>query len=266
MGSPETEVDRGPNEEQVEVTLTRGFWMAQTEVTQELYVSVVGTNPAHFKGARKPVELVSWQEAVEFCRKLTERERSAGRLSAAGEYRLPTEAEWEYACRAGSVTEYYNGDGRAALAAVGWYDGNANGETHPVDEKEEAHPSGLYGMHGNVFEWCLDGWDETVYRARPDLWCAEVWPDMELVRSTPNRVLRGGSWFLTARDCRSACRNRGGPGLRRRVRAKPGPGRAAAQIRAFARTVASHRFRQRNLAVRYGACAAARAQMAIGRC
>ena len=211
------------------VVIEHEFYLGTFVVTQGQYRELAGAagerlrviegnkgdDPSDFKGERRPVETVSWDEAMAVCDWLNE----SGRLAAAGlpsgwQARLPTEAEWEYACRGKAETEYYNGDGEAALAAVGWYEGNAKGETHPVDEKEESHPFGLHGMHGNVWEWCLDGWDETVYRARPDLWRAEVWPDMELVRSTPYRVLRGGSWNDAARYCRSAYRLGIGPDSR----------------------------------------------------
>lgn len=122
------------------------------EVTQAQYASVMGKNPSHFKGKSLPVECVSWDEAVEFCEKLTEQERMLGRISATQRYRLPTSKEWEHACRAGTTTSYYTGDSKEDLARAGWYEGNSGGRTHPVGQKEP-NAFGLYDMHGNVWEW-----------------------------------------------------------------------------------------------------------------
>lgn len=153
---------------------------------------------------------------------------------------LPTEAQWEYACRAGSETEYYSGDGKAALAEVGWYDGNSENRTHAVDEKAEEHPFGLCGMHGNVWEWCRDVWDAERYRKveLPEAgraWAlgdagedAEYLTNEDRANKSPNRVLRGGSWDYAARHYRSALRVRYQPGYRAgnfgfRLALVPGP-------------------------------------------
>ena len=115
----------------------------------------MGDNPSRFKGPDLPVESVSWHEAMAFCEKLTQREREAGRLPEGYEYTLPTEAQWEYACRAGTTTRFSFGDSDSDLGDYGWYGGNSSYTTHPVGEKL-ANPWGLYDMHGNVQEWCRD--------------------------------------------------------------------------------------------------------------
>ena len=125
------------------------------EVTQAQYQAVTGENPSEFKGSNLPVTTVSWDEAREFCRKLTERERAAGRISENQEYRLPTVAEWQHACRAGTTTKFYTGDSEEDLARAAWYKGNSGGRPCPVGMKEP-NAFGLCDMHGNVGEW-LDG-------------------------------------------------------------------------------------------------------------
>lgn len=148
----------------IAVTLTRAFWLGRTEVTQAQWRAVMGqaNNPSHFKGDELPVESVSWDEAEWFCAKLTKRESAAGRLLAGVVYRLPTEAEWEYACRA-STTGDFNDDSSCtvpegkdpALDKLGWYGKNSGQKTHPVGRKL-ANKWGLHDMHGNVWEWCAD--------------------------------------------------------------------------------------------------------------
>jgi hypothetical protein len=139
MGSPASEVDRGADEgPQTQVTLTRGFFMGRYEVTQGEYLSVIGSNPSYFTGnANRPVEMVNWYEATNYCGKLTAAERLAGRLPAGWAYRLPTEAEWEYACRAGSTNRfsYGNDPGYTQLANYAWYIANSGSGTHPVGGK-----------------------------------------------------------------------------------------------------------------------------------
>lgn len=156
----------------------RNYAFGKHEVTQAQYKSVMGENPACFKGDNLPVEHVSWNDAVEFCKKLTERERLLGRISQKQEYRLPSSEEWEHACRAGTTTRYYTGDSEADLKRAGWYHENSGGKTHPVGQKE-SNAFGLYDMHGNVWEWT----------------------------STPggsDRVHRGGSWCHYADRCESS--------------------------------------------------------------
>ncbi len=208
MGSPSTEKDResfeGP---QTVVTITKGFWMSNYETTQAEYQSVMGSNPSSFTGdPQRPVENVSWYDATNYCGKLTARERAAGRLPAGYEYRLPTEAEWEYACRAGTATRFSYGDdlNYTSLGDYAWYSGNSGSQTHPVGKKLP-NTWGLYDMHGNVWEWCQD-W----YGTYPG---GSV-TDPRGPNTGSNRVGRGGSWHDGGRYCRTA--NRGGinPGYR----------------------------------------------------
>ena len=127
MGSPVTEQDRSDNETQHTVILTKGFWLGKTVVTQAQWEAVMGTNPSNFKGGDLSVENVSWNDAMTFCQKLTGREKAAGRLPEGYEYTLPTEAQWEYACRAGTTGAY-----AGELDAMAWYSNNSGGTTHPV--------------------------------------------------------------------------------------------------------------------------------------
>ena len=195
MGSPQ-------EMPQHRVQITKLFYLGVYEVTQAQYQKVVGNNPSKFKGESLPVETVSWKDAVAFCKRLSEvaEERAAGRT-----YRLPTEAEWEYACRAGSTSKYSFGDSEAELGKHAWYKQNSDMKTHPVGKKQP-NVWGLYDMHGNVFEWCQDG--DGGYEAGPA-------SDPSGPDSATRRVLRGGSgedggWF-----CRSAFRFGSVPGDRK---------------------------------------------------
>jgi len=156
----------------------------------------MGTNPSILKGAQLPVVQVSWDDAVEFCRKLSEKE---GRT-----FRLPTEAEWEYACRAGTQTKWSFGDSESALGEYAWYDGNSDNKTHPVGEKKP-NAWGLHDMHGNVFEWCSDWKREYTSASMSDPTGTEA---------GSYRVARGGGWIYGARFCRSAYRFGNTPGYR----------------------------------------------------
>ena len=200
LGSPLIEPGRDPDEVQHEVVLTRGFFLGETECTQGQWEKVMGGNPSHFRGSERPVEHVSWGEAEEYCRKLTAKQRVDGILPLGWEWRLPTEAEWEYAARAGTTGARYG-----ELDAIAWWSGNSGNQTHPASQKA-ANAWGLHDMMGNVWEWCSD------------------WSGDYLIGSVTNptgpssgscRVYRGGSWNDDARDARSAYRFRYFPGLRR---------------------------------------------------
>jgi formylglycine-generating enzyme required for sulfatase activity len=209
MGSPIEEAGADNDEAQHQVTISKDYYLGVTEVTQGQYEKVMGTNPSYFQkrvirksdSSMYPVEQVSWEDAVEFCKRLSDlpEEKAASRV-----YRLPTEAEWEYACRAGSKTAYSFGEGSKSLGDYAWFDGNSNTQTHPVGEKK-ANAWGLYDMHGNVWEWCSDWYGEYPKGAVSD----PVGP-----REGSDRVFRGGSWRNEAAFCRSADRDRSFPSFR----------------------------------------------------
>lgn len=190
MGSPEDEKNRGNDESQHSVTLSRGFWMLETEVTQKMWRSVMGDNPSEFKGDNLPVECVSWYDCLKFTRRLNQEDG----IPSGYRLRMPTEAQWEYACRAGSTGAY---GGTDDLAALGWYDGNSKNKTHEV-RGMQPNAWGLYDMHGNVWEWCLDWYGD--YGELPAT-------DPRSSASGTDRVYRGGSWYSHTWDCRSANRN-----------------------------------------------------------
>jgi formylglycine-generating enzyme required for sulfatase activity len=179
-----------------EVTIVKPFYIGVYPVTQAQYQAVMGTNPYGFKGPNRPVECVSWDQAVEFCRKLSEKEGKR--------YRLPSEAEWEYACRAGSTAEYCFGDSEAELGDHAWFYGNSGAQTHEVGQKKP-NAWGLYDMHGNDWEWCEDVWHENYEGAPADgsAWTTGGEPSL--------RVLRGGAWNLYPSNCRSADRDWAAP-------------------------------------------------------
>ena len=200
MGSPTNEVDRFTDEgPQTQVTLTWGFYFGRYEVTQGEFLSVIGSNPSYFPGdTNRPVEQVTWFDATNYCAQLTVREQTAGRLSAGWAYRLPTEAEWEYASRAGSTNRfsYGNDPGYTQLANHAWYNMNTGATSHAVGGKLP-NQWGLYDMSGNVWEWCSD-W----FGAYPG--GSVVNPQGSVSGSA--RVFRGGSWDYSADYCRSARR------------------------------------------------------------
>ena len=184
------------------VTICQPFYLQTTQVTQGQWQKVMDNNGSKFKGcgADCPVEQVSWEEVQSFIKKLNEME--GGR-----NYRLPTEAEWEYACRAASTTEYFFGDDPGKLGNHAWYADNSNYQTHPVGKKKP-NAWGLYDMYGNVWEWVEDEWHNNYIQAPKD---GRAWIDNP---RCDTRVYRGGCWFSTARGCRSAARFIRWPGYR----------------------------------------------------
>ena len=178
-----------------EVTLTQPCYVGKFVVTQEQYQAVVGTNPSNFKGKDNPVEQVSWDDAQAFCAKLAEQTKQT--------VQLPTEAEWEFACRAGTNTAHYSGDTDNDLDRVAWYEANSKNTTHPVGQKEP-NAFGLYDMLGNVWQWCADWYGKDYYGKSE----AE---NPQGPAQGAYCVLRGGSWDDDPRDCRSAYRIGRGP-------------------------------------------------------
>ena len=195
MGSPETEEGRYDDEKQTHVILTKGFWMAKTQVTQKQWVVIMGDNPSEFKGHNLPVEQVSWYDAKEFLTKMNAKIGNAD----GGMMALPTEAQWEYACRAGELSPYSGG----MVDEVAWYDDNSEDETHPVGMKKP-NAWGLHDMHGNVWEWCADWCD---YNQLGGV-------DASGPASGTCRVIRGGSWVDYAIACRAAYCNFDDPTVR----------------------------------------------------
>jgi formylglycine-generating enzyme required for sulfatase activity len=195
------------------VRITRPFYLGVYPVTQQEYERVIGSNPsATTEDGRHPVEQVSWFDAVTFCNKLSERENLPSYYTIAGAevsirgragYRLLTEAEWEYACRAGSTTRFSSGDDEAALRDYGWFLGNSASSTHPVGERKP-NAWGLCDMHGNVFEWCQDWYDAEYYGT-------SVQEDPPGPSSGVARVVRGGSYLSPALGARSAARTANPP-------------------------------------------------------
>mgnify|MGYP001229267770 CR=1 FL=1 len=192
MGVPESEEGRTRDERQHRVTLTKGYWMQTTEVTQSQWVAVMGGNPSEFQGDSRPVENVSWDDVQRFIHKLNAQDPGK-------HYRLPTEAEWEYACRAGTTGERYG-----ELDDIAWHRGNSNEQTHPVGRKQP-NAWGLYDMIGNVWEWCADFYDDYPSGAVTD----PAGPS-----SGSERMFRGGCFENNANSCRSTFRNAEGPGFR----------------------------------------------------
>ena len=196
MGSPAREANRDDDERCHPVVLSRGFWLGKYPVTQEQWELVMGSNPSRFTAdPRLPVERVSWNDCQDFLRYLN--------ADGAGEFRLPTEAEWEYACRAGSATAYCFGDDAAQLGHYAWYSDNANGQTAPLGQLKP-NAWNLHDMHGNVCEWCQD-W----YGVYPD----DTITDPSGPGSSRYRVLRGGTWYGGGGECRSASRGNGPAGF-----------------------------------------------------
>lgn len=179
--------------DRTDVTLTKGFWMAKYPVTQRLYQSVMGDNPSGFVGDQLPVESVTRAQTLDFCARLTNGEREAGRLPQEWEFRLPTEAQWEYASRAGTETVFFWGDDVAQADDYSWHIGNSGFITHPVGQRKP-NPWGLYDMLGNTLEWCWDLWLETYPGGiDPEVSRFDLPPRPD-ESETPFGASRGGGW------------------------------------------------------------------------
>lgn len=198
MGSDSGFADEKPVHK---VTISKDFWIGKYEVTQKEYEAVMGINPSHFKGENRPVEMLSWNDAVAFCKKLTEFEHKAGRLPKDCEYRLPTEEEWEFAARGGVKSKSYkfSGSNEADKAACCYHEKSGDG-TEAVGSKE-ANELGIYDMSGNVYEWCSD-WYE-IYKP--------VKVNAPAGAEGIGRVVRGGGWCVPAKYCRPTYRYKHSP-------------------------------------------------------
>ena len=197
MGSQPNEKDRILDEEPTrQVRITKPFYLGKYEVMQDQYKAVMGQNPSEFVGGNQPVEMVSWDNAVAFCKKLSAK---LGR-----NVRLPTEAEWEYACRAGTQTRFYWSDdpNYSSVGDYAWYDKNSGRQTHGVGQKKP-NAWGLYDMAGNVWEWCSDRYADS-YAALSSV-------DPQGPSSGKTRILRGGGRRDELQYCRSALRSGGTP-------------------------------------------------------
>ena len=230
MGSPTNEIGRDADEgPRTETTLTRGFWMGQFEVTQQEYLEVMGENPSYFTSSsgfttnnfQRPVDSVNWYEATNYCERLTQKFRSSGQIRSDQEFRLPTEAEWEYACRAGTTTAFNFGHAlRLSMGNYDWgweYDSRIGFEEHILDPGRfppgqppysnltspvgsyPANALGLHEMHGNVWEWCLD-WPFGSYSGGHSF-------DPKGASEGNVKILRGGGWDALPWHCRSANRS-----------------------------------------------------------
>jgi formylglycine-generating enzyme required for sulfatase activity len=207
MGSPTTETGRGTDETEHNVTLTQGFYLGKYEVTQAHYQAVMGFNPSEFNATGngdRPVEDLNWTEALSFCEQLTLRERNAGRIPTDWTFVLPTESQWEYACRAGTTTVYSWGDDINSSHAN--YSASGVGETEEVGQYG-ANSWGFFDMHGNVWEWTADWYASAYPTDNPSI-------DPTGPASASKRVLRGGSLLDTGSFLRSATRNYLSPSFR----------------------------------------------------
>jgi formylglycine-generating enzyme required for sulfatase activity len=203
---PPGEFTMGEGDGSHRVVITKPFYLGKYEMTQEEWERVMGGNPSEFKGPKNPVEQVSWGECQLCAEKLTEIEKEAG-SSPKGEYRLPSEAQWEYACRAGTTSGWFFGENEQGLDDYGWYIKNSEGKTHPIGQKKP-NAWGLYDVCGNVWEWCADWYDDNYYKVSPR-------NDPPGPTSGSARVGRGGGWSRDAGFCRSAYRSYIEPGPRR---------------------------------------------------
>lgn len=193
MGSRPEDPEYDPLDPPVQVQIGNPFYIGKTALTQAQWLALMGVNPAHFSlGEEYPIETVSWEACSAFCEKLS--------VSSGKRVRLPSEAEWEYACRAGSVTLYNYGDEIDLLDRYGWFRGNAGGQSHPVGQKLP-NAWGLYDMHGGIDEYCQDSWHPS-YKGVPLDGSAWIEGEDQL-----HRVLRGGSWYDLGEYCSSPHRN-----------------------------------------------------------
>ena len=201
------EVDAPPHE-----VVVSSFLMDRYLVTQEQFQKVTGTNPSRWKGNQNPVEQLRWSDALAYCNKRSELEglqpcydlKTQQCNFAANGYRLPTEAEWEYACRAGTTTAYFFGDNPAKVGTYAWFEKNSDGHPRPVGQKQP-NPWGLYDMTGNVWQWCNDFYQVDYYAGSPR-------ENPRGPKEGPNKVLRGGAWRFSADNCRSGYRYNESPG------------------------------------------------------
>jgi len=194
MGSPDNEAGRDADEGPLHtVMFSKPIAMAATEVTQEQYECVMGINPSKFRALHHPAEQVSWTHAVAFCKKLSDK--------TGLNVRLPTEAQWEYACRAGAKTRFSFGENDKLLESYAWHIANSDSQTHPV-ATGKPNAWGLYDMHGNVYEWCRD-W----HNGYP----VNAMTDPEGPAEGTYRVLRGGAWYSSQEHCRSTNRYKNTP-------------------------------------------------------
>ncbi len=231
MGSPATELGRFPDEVQHEVKIEKDFWMGKTEVTQLQWDAVMGTNPerynqAWYHGDALPMENVSWMEANEFCRRLTEQEKKAKRIPENAIFRLPTEAEWEYACRAGTTTAFNNGKDflqkgtncpeLAEVATFRFNSGGKRGRFNRTKQVATRRPNawGLLDMHGNVAEWCDDNYTditppvpETEKKSKK---AKKQEPEVVNDKAS-QKIIRGGSFMSMPQFCRAAYRGSAEP-------------------------------------------------------
>ena len=199
MGSLPGELERDDDESPIRrVINSKPFYLGTCEVTQSQWKAVMGNSLrlSHFKGPDFPADGIQWADAVKFCQRLSEREHET--------FRLPTEAEWEFACRAGSTTSFSFGDDSSSLSQYAWFNSNSDSQTHPVGRKKP-NAFGLHDMHGNVWEWCSDWYDE---------YHTDSTVDPKGPADGITRVLRGGSWFCTPGLCRSANRGFNNPDTR----------------------------------------------------
>jgi formylglycine-generating enzyme required for sulfatase activity len=201
MGSPAGEKERNEEERMHEVRISKPFYMGKYPVTQEQYEAVTGLNPSRFKNSKNPVEQIYHKDAQAFCEKVNDLPLVKSKLPAGYSVQLPTEAQWEYACRAGTKTSYYSGDSDKDLGDYAWFKENSDNRAHPVGEKKP-NAWGLYDMNGNVYCWCRD-------------WKAAYTPGKQIDPEGPANgheyVTRSGTWYWGSGDCRSARRTSHAP-------------------------------------------------------